>query len=134
MSKEVDHKLSPVRHWMPELAHPTDNSGKRKGKQTYLEYLRARIVFGIEVALWMEFDTELPTIKLETPEYVYMGDIGFPCMALAPILRKSPKDIASAIAPYVEMPELFSVSVMNGYLNVSFNRVDTLYQIILDTL
>ena len=36
-------------------------------------------------------------IKIETPKDEKMGDFAFPCFQLAPIIKKSPKNIAEII-------------------------------------
>lgn len=51
------------------------------------------------------------------------GDASFPCMGLAKDLKKSPRDIADIIKPYLEQLDFVErVESLNGYLNVYYNR------------
>ncbi len=57
-------------------------------KQSYHEYILARIRFQAEVGFFMEYDADEP-IKLEIPdtseERAKNGDVSIPCMKLAKI-------------------------------------------------
>ena len=56
-------------------------------------------------------------IKLETPPE-NMGDFAFPCFLLAPIIKKSPKEIANEIATSIEKPNFITkVEAKGGYVN-----------------
>jgi len=57
-------------------------------------------------------------IKLEIPPESSMGDFAFPCFNLAPIAKKSPKDIATDIVGKIEKSKwIKSVEAKNGYVN-----------------
>ncbi len=54
---------------------------------------------------------------LEYPPDSSMGDIALPCFRLSKSLRKSPVQIAQALADAVNCSEFSSVTATNGYLN-----------------
>ena len=54
---------------------------------------------------------------LEYPPDKSMGDIALPCFRLSRTLRRSPVQIAEALAGAVSCPEFSSVSALSGYLN-----------------
>ncbi len=54
---------------------------------------------------------------LEYPPDKTMGDIALPCFRLSKSLRRSPVQIAEALAEAVDCPEFSSVSALSGYLN-----------------
>ena len=54
---------------------------------------------------------------LEYPPDKTMGDIALPCFRLSKILRRSPIQIAEALAAAIDCEEFSSVSAVNGYLN-----------------
>ena len=54
---------------------------------------------------------------LEYPPDKTMGDIALPCFRLSKSLRRSPVQIAEAIAQGISSPEFSSVTAVNGYLN-----------------
>ena len=54
---------------------------------------------------------------LEYPPDKNMGDLALPCFKLSKSLRRSPVQIASALAEAVKCEEFSSVSAMGGYLN-----------------
>ena len=58
---------------------------------------------------------------LEYPPDRTMGDIALPCFRLSKSLRRSPVQIAEAIAAAISSPEFASVSAVNGYLNFKIN-------------
>ncbi|MBI2945339.1 MAG: arginine--tRNA ligase [Candidatus Wallbacteria bacterium] len=56
---------------------------------------------------------------LETPPDAAMGDLAFPCFALAKTLRKAPQAIAADLAPHVRgLDFVEEVQVAGAYLNV----------------
>ena len=55
---------------------------------------------------------------LEYPPDKSMGDIALPCFRLSKSLRRSPIQIAEALADGLSDPEFLSVSVAGGYLNI----------------
>ncbi len=54
---------------------------------------------------------------LEYPPDKTMGDLALPCFRLSKTLRRSPVQIADALASSVSCEEFSSVSAVNGYLN-----------------
>ena len=58
---------------------------------------------------------------LEYPPDRTMGDIALPCFRLSKILRRSPVQIAEALAGGIECEEFSSVSAVNGYLNLKID-------------
>ena len=54
---------------------------------------------------------------LEYPPDSSMGDLALPCFKLSKTLRRSPVQIADALAAAVKCEEFSSVSAINGYLN-----------------
>ena len=58
---------------------------------------------------------------LEYPPDKSMGDIALPCFRLSKTLRRSPVQIAQALASAVNSPEFSEVSAINGYLNFRIN-------------
>ncbi len=58
---------------------------------------------------------------LEYPPDKTMGDIALPCFRLSKILRRSPVQIAEALAGGIECEEFSSVSAVNGYLNLKID-------------
>ena len=54
---------------------------------------------------------------LEYPPDRSMGDIALPCFRLSRALRRSPVQIAEALANAIECSEFSSISAVNGYLN-----------------
>ena len=62
----------------------------------------------------LNYDCE---IKLEAPPE-NMGDFAFPCFSLAPIAKKSPKDIAENIAEKIEKDKwVAKINTHGGYVN-----------------
>ena len=116
------------------------------------EYLIKQIEFAVAVALFMEFDFEVPlrsefpeprseenwdeikakTLKLAQPNYrdlkdykkeIRVYDVSFACMEYAKEFRMSPIKIAEKIKPYVEQVYCIDrVEIIGGYLNIFFNR------------
>lgn len=96
-------------------------------KQSYLEYLQTRVQFQFSVALWLEFDieTEIPFSVIRNAQGLPIperGDIEFRCHSLAREARVAPQQIAERIAPYIYLEGINKVNVVNGYLNVFFDR------------
>ncbi len=54
---------------------------------------------------------------LEYPPDTAMGDLALPCFKLSKTLRRSPIQIASALADAITSPDFASVEAVNGYLN-----------------
>ena len=54
---------------------------------------------------------------LEYPPDSSMGDLALPCFKLSKTLRRSPVQIADALAAAVKCEEFSSISAVNGYLN-----------------
>ena len=58
---------------------------------------------------------------LEYPPDRTMGDIALPCFRLSKILRRSPVQIAEALAGGIKCEEFSTVSAVNGYLNLKID-------------
>ena len=58
---------------------------------------------------------------LEYPPDKSMGDIALPCFRLSRSLRRSPAQIADALAGAIVCEEFSSVTAVNGYLNFKIN-------------
>ena len=58
---------------------------------------------------------------LEYPPDKSMGDIALPCFRLSKVLRRSPVQIAEALAAALSDPEFSEVSVAGGYLNIKID-------------
>ena len=58
---------------------------------------------------------------LEYPPDSSMGDLALPCFKLSKALRRSPIQIADALASAVKCDEFSEVSAVNGYLNFKIN-------------
>jgi len=57
-------------------------------------------------------------VKIETPPEENMGDFAFPCFSLAPLAKKSPKDIAENIASKIKKTKsVEKIEAKNGYVN-----------------
>ena len=54
---------------------------------------------------------------LEYPPNKDMGDLALPCFKLSKSLRRSPVDIAKALADAVSCEEFSEISALGGYLN-----------------
>lgn len=116
-------------------------------RQNYSQALKARIEFQVAVALFLEFDYEtkllsefseidqfrmwddikVQILKFEEHEIkedmILKGDYCLPCMAFASLFRKSPNDIANVLRDYVlQIDGIAEVKVVNGYLNIFFDR------------
>jgi arginyl-tRNA synthetase len=59
---------------------------------------------------------------LEVPKNPEMGDYAFPCFSLAPLMRKSPNEIARVIAENIGSSERLIVTALNAYINFSINK------------
>lgn len=115
-------------------------------RQSYNAYILSRVEYSVAVGLFMEFDYEMPlvsdfpeprsenelkelkrkTLKFEfaEPEELHRkGEISFPCMKYAGILKKNPADIAKQLKPYLDWFEWIDrVEIVGGYLNIFYNR------------
>ena len=69
---------------------------------------------------------------LEYPPDSSMGDIALPCFKLSKSLRKSPMDIAKALAESFSCEEFASVSVIGGYLNFKINPTEFTRRVVSD--
>ncbi|MBQ7172842.1 MAG: arginine--tRNA ligase [Clostridia bacterium] len=58
---------------------------------------------------------------LEYPPDPNMGDLAFPCFRLSKILRRSPVQIAEALAGQLSGGPIGSVEAVNGYLNIKLS-------------
>ena len=58
---------------------------------------------------------------LEYPADSAMGDIALPCFKLSRTLRRSPVQIASALAESISAPDFSKIEAVNGYLNFFFS-------------
>ena len=62
-------------------------------------------------------------IKLEVPPSEDMGDFAFPCFSLAPILKKSPTEIAKEISTRIEKTKwIEKTQTKDAYINFFLNR------------
>lgn len=61
---------------------------------------------------------------LEYPPDASMGDLAFPCFKLSKALRRSPVQIAAALADGLSRGALASAEAVNGYLNI---KIDNAY-------
>lgn len=115
-------------------------------KQSYSQYLFTRIEFSLAVGLLMEFDYEAnlrssfpepvceedckelskKVMKFEfaetTEDLKRKGEVSFPCMKYAGILKLKPALVAERLAPYLEWMELEKTEVVGGYLNIFFDK------------
>lgn len=85
--------------------------------------IKALIVDGIldgvrSLAPQSEMTPEEVMGLLEYPPDPAMGDVALPCFKLAKLLRRSPVQIAAALAPLVKGEALERVEAVNGYLNM----------------
>ena len=78
-----------------------------------------------EMSSDVELDVEAVANWLEYPPDVNMGDLAFPCFRLSKTLRRSPVQIASALAETLTACEcVASAENVNGYLNM---KLDSAY-------
>lgn len=63
-------------------------------------------------------DCEAVEKMFEYPPERTMGDLAFPCFKLSKALRAAPPAIAAKLADAVNIPEVSSVNVAGGYLNM----------------
>ncbi|MBR3680533.1 MAG: arginine--tRNA ligase [Clostridia bacterium] len=61
---------------------------------------------------------------LEYPPDSTMGDLALPCFRLSRVLRRSPVQIAEALAAKVKCAEFSAVTAVNGYLNFKISPTD----------
>jgi arginyl-tRNA synthetase len=59
---------------------------------------------------------------IEVPKVSGFGDYAFPCFSLAPLMRKSPNEVASRIASSMGSTENIIVTALNAYINFSINK------------
>ncbi|MCK1995521.1 arginine--tRNA ligase [Peribacillus muralis] len=59
---------------------------------------------------------------IEKPKSVELGDLAFPCFALAKKLRKSPQVIASEVAGKLSDTMIQEVNAVSGYVNIFVNQ------------
>lgn len=59
---------------------------------------------------------------LEYPPDANMGDLAFPCFKLSKILRRSPVQISSEIAPRLSDDAIGKAESVNGYLNICISE------------
>jgi len=63
-------------------------------------------------------------IKLEIPKDEKIGDFAFPCFQLAPILKKSPKEISESIQSKIKKNKLIKkTEAKNGYVNFFLDEI-----------
>ncbi len=62
--------------------------------------------------------------NLEKPKYSNLGDISFPCFALAKKLKKSPYMLAEEIASSIGIPSkgILKIQALGGYVNFFLNK------------
>ncbi len=71
---------------------------------------------------------------LEYPPDKSMGDIALPCFRLSKSLRRSPVQIADALASAIDCEEFSSVSATSGYLNFKINGTAFACRVVSDIL
>jgi len=59
---------------------------------------------------------------LEYPPDATMGDLAFPCFRLSKTLRRSPVQIAAALAEKISDIAVSKVEAVNGYLNITISN------------
>ena len=69
---------------------------------------------------------------LEYPPDRSMGDLALPCFKLSKALRRSPVQIADALATAVKCEEFSEVSAINGYLNFKINPASFASRVVSD--
>ena len=69
---------------------------------------------------------------LEYPPDRSMGDLALPCFKLSKALRRSPVQIADALAAAVKCEEFSEVSAINGYLNFKINPASFATRVVSD--
>ena len=69
---------------------------------------------------------------LEYPPDKTMGDLALPCFRLSKTLRRSPVQIAEALASAVDCAEFSSVSAVSGYLNFKINGQEFSKRVVAD--
>ena len=85
--------------------------------------IAAMIASGIEKMLNGAAADNIPSeddiaLMLEYPPNADMGDLAFPCFKLSKTLRRSPVQIASALADSISGEPVGRVDVVGGYLNI----------------
>ncbi len=83
-------------------------------------------IFGADMASAEIFN------MLEFPPDESMGDLALPCFKLSRGLRRSPVQIADALASQIKSDELSSVTALNGYLNMKISPVGFTLRVIGD--
>ncbi len=69
---------------------------------------------------------------LEYPPDTSMGDLALPCFRLSKALRRSPVQIAEALAEAFECEEFSEVTALKGYLNFKISPIAFTHRVILD--
>ena len=79
-------------------------------------------------AIGVEGDSGVRLGRARDPE---LGDLAFPCFALAKVLRKAPPLIAQEVAEQIQPDEIIAeVSVLKAYVNIRLDR-GTLFSVVL---
>ncbi|WP_433751030.1 arginine--tRNA ligase [Falsibacillus pallidus] len=73
-------------------------------------------------ALNGELDAQTVYSLIETPKHQHLGDLAFPCFSLAKTMKKSPLEIAEALAPKINGREIDHVEPAGPYINVFFSK------------
>lgn len=76
------------------------------------------VVKALGKALPSKIKKEQISKSIETPPDRKLGDFAFPCFSLAPLLKKSPQDIATELKEKIELPKgIERVEAKGPYLN-----------------
>src|SRR3989344_4236687 len=59
---------------------------------------------------------------IETPKDSALGDLAFPCFALAKQLKKNPTEIAQELASKIKSPDFEKITAVGPYINFFINR------------
>jgi arginyl-tRNA synthetase len=79
----------------------------------------AEILFEV---LGHEMDVKSIEKLIEKPKNQSLGDLAFPCFALAKVKRKSPNVIAQELSGKIKSPMFEKIEVVGAYLNVFLNK------------
>jgi arginyl-tRNA synthetase len=92
---------------------------------TFKEAWKTRIAAGLTTITGITIDAK--QVLAEIPPQPEMGDLGFPMFSYAKLLKKSPVQIAIAVASELDTPE----AVAEGpYINIHFNRAKAAEEIL----
>ena len=69
---------------------------------------------------------------LEYPPDKNMGDVALPCFRLSKVLRRSPVQIAAALAEGLSSEEFSEISAEGGYLNFKINALPFAKRVVSD--